>query len=72
VYALTDGIGGLLGLAGIPFIPFTITMAVYVCLLADALDVDLQDAVIIGLVTWLIKWFGLIAIFVYVLEAEIL
>jgi hypothetical protein len=72
VYALTDGLGGLIGLAGIPFIPFTITMAIYVCLLADALDVDLQDAVIIGLVTWLIKWFGLIAIFVYVLETEIL
>ena len=59
-------------MAGIPFIPFTITMAVYVCLLADALDVDLQDAVLIGLVTWLIKWFGLMAILYYLLDASIL
>jgi hypothetical protein len=62
VYAVTDAVGVILGQLPIPLLPWIITLMVYIGLLADSLELDLQDAMLVGIVTWFIKLFAVIAI----------
>jgi hypothetical protein len=65
VYAVTDAAAAVLGYLPVPMIPFMITMAIYIGLLADSLELDLQDAVLVGVVTWFIKVMAMIFIVAY-------
>jgi hypothetical protein len=70
IYAVVDAVGAVLGLLPIPLVPFLLTMALYIGMLAESLELDLQDAILVGLVTWFIKFIGVISLAVYLLNME--
>lgn len=55
VYALTNLTSVVVGLVPIWFVGRTIVLAVYIGMLAESLDLEIQDAVIVGLLTFLVK-----------------
>jgi len=69
VYALVD----LLAVLLVTFLPIplfinVIVLFVYVGLLADSLDLDLQDAIIVGLITYLVRILATVAIRMYLIN----
>jgi hypothetical protein len=70
VYALTDAAAALLSFVPIPLIPWLITLALYVGLLAESLELDLQDAILVGLVTWFIKFMALMFLLAWLLSQQ--
>lgn len=56
IYAVMDVLWYLRGLLPIPFIfPALVLLAIYVHLLMSELDIDLQDAILVGIVTFVAK-----------------
>jgi hypothetical protein len=68
VYALTDAAAALLSFLPLLLISWMITLALYIGLLAESLELDLQDAVLVGLVTWFIKFMAFMVILVWLFQ----
>lgn len=68
VYAVTDAVGSMLWFLPIPFLAMVIALFVYVGLLADMLELELGDAVIVGFVTFVIRLVGMIAVSIYLID----
>jgi hypothetical protein len=55
IYAASDLASNLLGLTGLPILGWAVGTVTYVGLLVDMLELELQDAVIVALVTFIVK-----------------
>jgi hypothetical protein len=58
IYAVTDVVGLVAGFVPFPILPMVITLTVYIGLLMDLLDLDIQDAVILGFITGAAKMYA--------------
>jgi hypothetical protein len=65
VYALVDAASLILSLLPLHFLGWVIVLAIYIGLLAEALELDLQDAIIVGVVTSLIRVLVALGIFAH-------
>lgn len=69
VYALVDFLSVLLGaFIPIPMLVNVIALVFYVAMLSESLDLDIQDAVIVGMVTFLLRFMAAMAILAYLLS----
>jgi hypothetical protein len=55
IYAVMDVVWYLSGFVPIPIVPALVAVAIYVHLLMSELEIDLQDAMIVGVVTFIAK-----------------
>lgn len=68
VYALVDMVYVLVGIGPGVMMVGLLPLALYGALLAESLDLELQDAIIVGLVTFLIKFGAMLAIAAFILN----
>lgn len=61
IYAVTDLLSTGLGLIPLPFLGL-LPLVLYVGLLSERLEIELSDAIIVGLITFLVKMFIFLAI----------
>lgn len=67
IYAVTDVVALVAGFIPIPIVPMVIVLTVYIGLLMDTLDLDYQDALLLGLVSGAAKVLIGGAIFFYLI-----
>ncbi len=68
VYAVTDAVTAVVLLVPLPLIIWLVPLATYVGLLMDVLDLEIQDAVIVGLVTFLVRFLVIMAVVAYLID----
>lgn len=69
IYSISDLAQVVLGFVPIPFLPWLISIGIYIHLLTEMLDIELFDAVILAFVTFIVKWIAVITIMAVVLSA---
>jgi hypothetical protein len=65
IYAVVDAVALATGFLPVLIVGRVITLAVYIALLADLMDMDYTDAIFVGLATGLAKFFAMLLIIMY-------